>query len=120
MGMLSDIKDFAYRDQASKILKMFPDAAPDLVNHYVISKNLSKTLGKVPAAAVGLGKEAVDFMGLSDAGFSFDDLGADYAGLIGTLSPQEAYDRGFFTHTEKKRTGVGQGLFSKVLDKVLK
>jgi hypothetical protein len=112
------------------VLTKYPDAKPDLVQHFMASKVLTDTVGPVNSLRVGLFKEVLDGVGAligtgptkgRKAGFSVDDLGADWAGAI-SMSPDEAYRKGLFNHTElaKNITGLGQGKPVEVFKKIIK
>ena len=101
---------------------VYPDAKEDLLTHYFASQTMSGKWGvAMPISlALGLIKEIGDLSGLtgSNTGFSWDDIGADIAGM--RYTPEEANERGLFTHTEGSDnwTGQGQGLFTEVLRKL--
>jgi len=117
MSILTQIEK-QIQPQLDVLKKTYPKADEDLLKHYLASQYIKRIGGPVLSGAVGLFKEVMDGIGgKSVAGFSTDDLGADWAGI--TMSPQEAYGRGLFTHTEKGTTGMGQGLWKDVLGKVM-
>lgn len=110
--------DNKIKPQLDMMKKAYPDADEDLLKHYLVSKYMKIIGGPVLSGSVGLFKEVLDGIGgKSVAGFSLDDLGADWAGI--TMSPPEAYERGLFKHTEDESTGMGQGLWRDVLSKVM-
>ena len=100
---------------------VYPDAKEDLLTHYFASQTMSGKWAMPISLALGLIKEIGDLSGLtgSNTGFSWDDIGADIAGAY--FTPQQAYDKGLFTHTEPADMyeGVGQGLFKNVFRKFL-
>ena len=111
------------------ILTKYPDAKKDLVQHYVMSQMIRKYTGPVNSLGIGLFKEAIDGVGAligsgptkgREAGFSVDDLGADWAGAM-YMSPDKAYKKGLFKHTETKDniTGLGQGKPVEVVKKII-
>ena len=111
------------------ILTKYPDAKQDLVQHYVASQLIRRVAGPALSLGVGLFKEVVDGLGTlagtgptkgREAGFSVDDLGADYAGAM-FMSPDKAYKKGLFQHTETKDniTGLGQGKPVEVVKKII-
>jgi len=131
-GMLSGVSDSIQKKligkDVDKILKQYPDAKKDLVQHYVASGLMSKTVGPIFSMGVGLFKEALD--GLSKkigggtkgrtAGFSVDDLGADFAGVV-RMDVDTAYKKGMFTHTETAENMIGgQGVPKEVFKKIIK
>ena len=110
------------------ILTKYPDAKQDLVQHYVASKLMSRTIGPVASLGVGLFKEAIDGIGQKigagtkgrSAGFSVDDLGANWAGVT-RMDVDKAYKKGMFTHTETAANMIGgQGVPKEVLKKIIK
>ena len=125
-GMLSgaalNLENLLIGNSVRGIMDEYPDAKQDLVKHFVASGLMSQILGPVKSLQVGLLKEIMDGTGKkrSDAGFSVDDLGADWAGSTG-MSAEKAYKKGFFNHTETKENMVGgQGVPSKVFNKLIK
>ena len=111
------------------ILTKYPDAKKDLVQHYVMSQMIRKYTGPVNSLGIGLFKEAIDGVGAligsgptkgREAGFSVDDLGADWAGAM-YMSPDKAYKKGLFKHTETKKniTPPGQGKPIEVFKKII-
>ena len=111
------------------ILTKYPDAKQDLVQHYVMSQVLRKYTGPINSLGIGLFKEAIDGVGAligsgptkgREAGFSVDDLGANWAGVM-YMSPDKAYKKGLFKHTETKNniTGLGQGKPVEVVKKII-
>ena len=122
--------------------KLYPKAKKDLLQHYFTMQNLrlgqdffgkEVPIGMPMAIGAGLFKEAIDGIGSiisgresvvnfgtkgRDAGFSVDDLGANWAGII-NMPIDEAYSRGLFTHTETRDNikGIGQGIPEEVLKK---
>jgi hypothetical protein len=125
-GMLSgaalNLENLLIGNSVRGIMDEYPDAKQDLVKHFVASGLMSQILGPVKSLQVGLLKEIMDGTGKkrSDAGFSVDDLGADWAGATG-MSAEKAYKKGLFNHTETKENMVGgQGVPSKVFNKLIK
>jgi hypothetical protein len=125
-GMLSgaalNLENLLIGNSVRGIMDEYPDAKQDLVKHFVASGLMSQILGPVKSLQVGLLKEILDGTGKkrSDAGFSVDDLGADWAGATG-MSAEKAYKKGLFNHTETKENMVGgQGVPSKVFNKLIK
>ena len=111
------------------ILTKYPDAKKDLVQHYVMSRMIGRYTGPVNSLGIGLFKEAIDGVGAligsgptkgREAGFSVDDLGADWAGAM-YMSPDKAYKKGLFKHTETKKniTPPGQGKPIEVFKKII-
>ena len=101
-------------DLYKELVKAYPKADKDLLKHYARVHEMN-TLQRM---VLPLGKEVGDWLGVtgSDTGFSWDDIGADIAGM--RYTPEEANRRGLFTHTEGRDwTGEGQGLFTEVLRK---
>lgn len=100
------------------IKSQYPQAADDLVAHYAVSLYLAEKIGSPASALLGLVKETFDVLG---TGFSFDDLGANFAGFAG-LSAQEAFDGGFLTRQQFEANksfsveGTLLGLMKKVRD----
>ncbi len=132
-GMLSGVSDSIQKKligkDVDKILKQYPDAKKDLVQHYVMSRMIGRYTGPVNSLGIGLFKEAIDGVGAligsgptkgREAGFSVDDLGADWAGAM-YMSPDKAYKKGLFKHTETKDniTGLGQGKPVEVVKKII-
>ena len=105
----------------------YPKADKDLLKHYAKVKEMDY----LERIFLPVGKEVGDWLGTSasrfhknydtgyrgsNTGFSWDDIGADIAGM--RYTPEEANERGLFTHTEGRDwTGEGQGLFTEVLRK---
>lgn len=131
-GMLSgvalNLENLLIGNSVRGIMDEYPDAKQDLVKHFVASGLMSQILGPVKSLQVGLLKEIIDGTGKKiggptkgkDAGFSVDDLGADWAGATG-MSAEKAYKKGLFNHTETKENMVGgQGVPSKVFNKLIK
>ena len=133
-GLFSQAKDTLQEklivNHVRAILTKYPDAKQDLVQHYVMSQMLRKATGPVSSLGIGLFKEALDGVGAligtgptkgREAGFSVDDLGANWAGVM-YMSPDKAYQKGLFKHTETKKniTGLGQGKPVEVLKKIIK
>tara|TARA_R100000656_G_scaffold124180_1_gene101785 strand:- start:219 stop:539 length:321 start_codon:yes stop_codon:yes gene_type:complete len=103
-------------DLYKELVKAYPKADKDLLKHYAKVKEMD-ILERI---FLPLGKEVADWIGItgSKTGFSMDDIGANIAGM--RYTPEEANERGLFTHTEGSDnwTGQGQGLFTAVLNKV--
>ena len=98
------------------LVKAYPDADRDLLEHYARVKEMN-TLERL---FYPLGKEMLDWTGLkgSKTGFSWDDIGADIAGM--RYTPEEANIRGLFSHTEDDDwEGIGQGMFTEVLRRLM-
>ena len=113
-------KDVLYRNLYKELRLRFPDASPDLLKHFAVSKGASNIFGPVGSMAIGIGKEIIDYtMGESAGKFSIDDLGADLAGAF-YMSPEKAHKKGLFSHTEAAmgHKGYGQGILSEVVDKI--
>ena len=98
------------------LVKAYPDADRDLLKHYAEVKEMNA----IQRMFYPLGKEMVDWTGhRSNTGFSWDDMGANLAAM--RYTPDEAYDRGLFKHTEGDDwEGVGQGMFTEVLRKLFR
>lgn len=121
-GAALNLENLLIGNSVRGIMDEYPDAKQDLVKHFVASGLMSQILGPVKSLQVGLLKEIMDGTGKkrSDAGFSVDDLGADWAGATG-MSAEKAYKKGLFNHTETKENMVGgQGVPSKVFNKLIK
>ena len=101
-GLFSQAKDTLQEkligNHVRAILTKYPDAKQDLVQHYVMSQMLRKATGPVSSLGIGLFKEALDGVGAligtgptkgREAGFSVDDLGANWAGVM-YMSPDIA------------------------------
>ena len=113
------IVDMAVDDLAAtqNLQKQYPDAAWDLLQHYVRSKGLTEKYSPNMAKTLGLAQEAWNIPMPGQGGFSVDDLLANEAALQG-LTPEEAYAAGAFSHTEEKGwKGRGQGIVSEAIKK---
>ena len=113
--------------------KLYPKAEKDLLQHYftvqeiggpTYEQPISSPVGLFTQVIASLGKEVYDGMGIfknkgATAGFSVDDLGADWAAIM-NMPFDEAYNRGMFTHTETidNMEGIGQGIPREVLKKL--
>ena len=97
------------------LVKAYPDADRDLLKHYAAVKEMNT----IQRMFYPLGKELTDWTGhRSTTGFSWDDMGANLSAM--RYTPDEAYDRGLFKHTEGiDWQGVGQGMFTEVLRKLI-
>jgi len=102
-------------DLYEQLVEAYPDADKDLLKHYATVREMNS----LQRMFLPLGKEIKDFLGIrSNTGFSWDDMGANIAGAY--FSPEQANKRGLFTHTEGDDwEGVGQGMFTEVLMKIM-
>ena len=126
--LIGDVQHKLIGKSVAAVLDKYPDASKDLVQHYVASRLITKTVGPVTSLGVGLFKEALDGIGAKfdvgtkgrSAGFSVDDLGADWVGATG-MSVDDAYKKGMFSHTETAQNMVGgQGVPKEVFKKIIK
>ena len=103
-------------DLFQSLVEAYPDADRDLLKHYAKVKELD-ILERI---FYPVGKELRDWTGYrSNTGFSWDDMGANVSAMMYT--PEETNRRGLFTHTEGDDwEGIGQGMFTEVLRKLLR
>ena len=125
-GILEELKKKVYgklaNDDAIKardeLRKLGRNPQLDLLQHYYGSKNLANIFGGVGAFGAGLGKEVLNYFN-QPSGFSIDDMGANWAGIM-NMTLDEADKRNLFNHTESKENikGFGQGDMEKVSKKL--
>tara|TARA_R110000868_G_scaffold16140_4_gene73104 strand:+ start:2351 stop:2767 length:417 start_codon:yes stop_codon:yes gene_type:complete len=127
-GVAKNLEDVLIGNSVREIISEYPGAKGDLVKHFAASGLMTKILGPVKSLQIGLLKEIIDGTGKKlgggtkgrTAGFSVDDLGADFVGAIG-MSADTAYNKGMFSHTETADNMVGgQGVPKEVFKKIIK